>query len=72
MDSTCEEVDYERIDAPKHFVDFKNMSNFDDDGADKWFGECFTRSTLASLLYHTLTRTQPRLAIIHSHVHSHG
>ncbi len=40
MDPVCNQVDYESIDAPKHFVDFHNLSNFEDDQADKWFGTC--------------------------------
>lgn len=37
MDSITEEQ-YE-YDAPKHFIDFQNLSNLEDDGADQWFGE---------------------------------
>ena len=34
---TEEQYEY---DAPKHFIDFQNMSNLDeDDGADQWFGK---------------------------------
>ena len=46
MDPVTSRVDYEHIDAPKHFMDFKNLSNFDNDDADQWFGECHHCSSM--------------------------
>lgn len=37
MDSITEN-NYE-YDAPKHFIDFQNMSDLEDDSADGWFGK---------------------------------
>ena len=60
MDPVTSQVDYELIDAPKHFMDFKNLSNFDNDNADQWFGEfhystCVTFFSLVQ--YHLISKS---------------